>query len=84
MVRKRIRDSYGNWVWEDEESEEFQVLGEKKLSVQEEVEKRKEGTSYDWRDYVALTIASLETYLFPIVILIVIIFGIAVLLAVFH
>ena len=75
MVRRKKRDIYGNWVWEDEDmdSKTPNVEGyNKKVAV----ESREEGAPMlEWRDYLALVIASLETFLLPFVVLILLLFG---------
>lgn len=68
--RRRVRDIYGNWVYEDS--------GEKEL---DQSKSSKEEVHLDWRDYIALTIASLETFLIPIVVFIIVIIVLAIGLA---
>ena len=86
LVRRRKRDIYGNWVWEDDA--EIQASGDN-TSVdntsrrmpearKEKTERENEEISLDWRDFVALTIASLETFLLPIVVFILILVGIVI------
>ena len=88
MVRRRQRDIYGNWVWEDEEEKEEnnEVTQDPSQSEQDSSSlttreehnnglrriKETESLSLDWRDYIALTIASLETILLPIVVFVVV------------
>ncbi|MDG7001428.1 MAG: hypothetical protein JRN15_20210 [Nitrososphaerota archaeon] len=67
-MRRRKRDAYGNWTWED--------IGEPKSSSSEALEQT-QGLNLDWRDYIALAIASLETFLLPMVIFILILLGLA-------
>ena len=43
-----------------------------------------EDLALDWRDYIAITIASLETILLPLVIFILVIFGIVIAVALFR
>jgi hypothetical protein len=69
--RRRVRDIYGNWVYEDPDEKEIELS---KSSNNEEVH-------LDWRDYIALTIASLETFLLPIVVFIIVIIVLAIGLA---
>ena len=74
MVKRRKRDEYGNSVWEDD------TAGEK--SEQPLVE-QSQAISLDWKDYIALTIASLETFLLPFVIFILVLLGVVLALAFF-
>ena len=69
--RRRVRDIYGNWVHEDPD--------EKKIDLSKS--SNKEEVHLDWRDYIALTIASLETFLLPIVVFIIVIIVLAIGLA---
>lgn len=69
--RRRVRDIYGNWIYEDPDERE---IDPGKSSNKEEVH-------LDWRDYVALTIASLETFLLPIVVFMIVIIVLAIGLA---
>lgn len=78
MVRRRKRDIYGNWVWEDEDVDSSSGRDEYKekkvaLNASEEV-----SPFLEWRDYLALVIASLETFLLPFVVLILLLFGLVV------
>ena len=52
------------------------VVGE--LSEEEEAKKKKEIIHLTWKDYIALSIAALETALLPLVIVIVILFVLTV------
>ncbi|MDG6998044.1 MAG: hypothetical protein JRN15_02905 [Nitrososphaerota archaeon] len=65
LAGRRKRDIYGNWVWEEDNN------------PVESVEKT-EQIKLDCRDVLALTIASLQTFLLPIVIFLVILFVLAV------
>jgi hypothetical protein len=94
LVKRRKRDIYGNWVWEDDE--EIQTSDEKKTlagtarknqsapPVPNTEDKEREDISLDWKDIVALSIASLETFLLPLVVFILILVGIVLGLALFH
>lgn len=99
MVKRRKRDIYGNWVWEvdDEihtreepaniEPKASQTSTDSKGINKEndrEYDSEKEGISLDWRDLVALSIASLETFLLPIVVFILVLIGIIIGLSFFH
>lgn len=65
---RRKRDIYGNWVW-DEDKKQVDSAGD--------IEQIK----LDWRDVIALTVASLQTFLIPIVVFLVILFVLAVVFA---
>ena len=71
--KRRIRDIYGNWVWEDTASE--------KTSEYSEIEKKNDNVKLGWRDFFALAIASLQTIFLPLVILIIVLFILAALFA---
>ncbi|MHB8567794.1 MAG: hypothetical protein ACYC7D_11165 [Nitrososphaerales archaeon] len=77
MARKKVRDIYGNWVWESDEEQ----TTSKKENELDDSKMYDQTIKLDWRDYVALTIASLETFLLPLVIFIFVIIGIALILA---
>ncbi len=74
--RKRVRDIYGNWVTEDEDERDSsrEATDRSAETTQDERE-----IHLDWRDYVALSIASLETFLLPMVVFIVVIVVLAIL-----
>ncbi|HXQ92253.1 MAG TPA: hypothetical protein VN739_04550 [Nitrososphaerales archaeon] len=85
MVKRRRRDAYGNWVWDDDE--EILPTKEVEATPAESSPSRgsqKEGLSLDWRDFVALSIASLETFLLPVVVFILVLLGIVVGLSFFR
>jgi hypothetical protein len=94
MVKRRKRDVYGNWVWEDDEElltdNEKKTLtatgrkGQSAPPVPNTEDKEREEISLDWKDIVALSIASLETFLLPLVVFILIIVGIVLGLALLH
>jgi len=85
MGRRKFRDIYGNWVYEDDEEEDHKSsLPEEKISPPtegHELEKEKgpKTSELDWRDWIALMIASLETILLPLIIFILIMVILAVL-----
>jgi hypothetical protein len=56
-------------------------LRDLRLADEEEARRKKERTRLTWRDYIALSIAALETALFPLVVLVVILFVLAVFFA---
>jgi hypothetical protein len=68
LARRKIRDIYGNWVNEDEETG-AQPLSSSPSRSQE----REESIRLEWRDWIALIIASLQTVLLPIVIFMVVV-----------
>lgn len=86
MVKRRKRDIYGNWVWEDDV--EIRIPDEKNPSnkstkpesprIRKEELKDEEDLHLDWKDFVALSIASLETFLLPIVVFILVLLGIVI------
>lgn len=81
-IKKRVRDIYGNWVWVDIDQNRSQ--GEVSADSSRkplETEKKDEDLKLQWRDYIALTLASFETILLPVVIFIVILFILAVVLS---
>ena len=63
---KRKRDIYGNWMREADETPS--------VDSAESVEQIK----LDWRDVIALSIASLETFILPIIVFLAILFLVAV------
>jgi hypothetical protein len=80
--KRRVRDIYGNWVWAD--SDQNGTQGEAHSSAGREPldkEDKDENVKLQWRDYIAITLASLETILLPVVIFIVILFILAVVLS---
>jgi hypothetical protein len=92
LVKRRKRDVYGNWVWEDEKDlstdDESVWRGDAKEArsyPEKNVERdEREEISLDWRDIVALSIASLETFLLPIVIFILVLVGLVLGLSFFR
>jgi hypothetical protein len=81
LVRRKKRDIYGNWVWEDEDIE-AKSHSRETYSKKVAVEFREEaGPILEWRDYLALVIASLETFLLPFVVLILLLFGMVLAIA---
>lgn len=83
MKKKLVRDIYGNWVWLDSDQNGSQAgassnTGRQPLHTED---KKDEDVKLQWRDYIAITIASLETILLPVVIFIVILFILAVVLS---
>ncbi len=92
--RKRVRDVYGNWVSEDAQEglpseygteDNVERASKTRRTLRDRQDSEQQETSQpidlDWRDYIALTIASLQTVLLPIVILILVILGIVAVLA---
>lgn len=65
LPKRRKRDIYGNWVWDEEDAPVKSV---------EKVEQIK----LDWRDLIAISIASLQTFILPILVFLVILFVVAV------
>ena len=92
MVKRKRRDIYGNWVWEDDDaiknSQEAGISAGappiSKSADSQKVQRDSEDLGLDWRDFVALSIASLETFLLPIVVFIIILIGIVVGLSFFR
>ncbi len=87
MARRKVRDVYGNWTWEDTD------LDGKEASPKSDADSTRlpkderlglnqgdESVKLEWRDYLALMWASLETYLLPIVVFIIILFVLAIVL----
>jgi len=88
--RKRVRDVYGNWVSEDVQEglpseygteDNVERASKTRRTLRDRQEETSQPIDLDWRDYIALTIASLQTVLLPIVILILVILGIVAVLA---
>jgi hypothetical protein len=71
LARKWKRDLYGNRIPEDYNEMDQRESGRNSQTIGKE-----ENVELDWRDYIALTIASLETILLPIVIFIAVIVSI--------
>ena len=81
MVRRKKRDIYGNWVWEDEDID-AKTSNVEAYNKKVAVESREEGGPIlEWRDYLALVIASLETFLLPFVVLILLLLGMVLAIA---
>jgi hypothetical protein len=77
LGRRKVRDIYGNWVYADEDEDENE-MGEPTSSHGSNADNPK----LEWRDWVALAVASLETVLLPLIIFIVVLLVIVVFL--FH
>ncbi len=73
LAKRRKRDAYGNWGWEDDISSSTAKASE-----------QDENIKLEWRDYIALAIASLETFLLPLVAFILVILGVVFALAIFR
>jgi hypothetical protein len=89
LVKRRKRDAYGNWVWEetdDTQPPEGKIAGDEVSSLSRKNVKREkdEELKLEWRDFIALSIASLETILLPVVIFILVLLGIVLGLSLFH
>lgn len=96
MVKRRKRDIYGNWIWVDDDEIKTPTdknavdpslgNGTPKTGGNDSIQGRNEGEelSLDWRDFVALSIASLETFLLPIVVFILVLVGIVIGLTIIH
>jgi hypothetical protein len=83
LVKRKVRDIYGNWVWEDTDeikTSETPGAGNDVYNKRKQSTDNQEPLRLEWRDFVALAIASLETFLLPIVIFIVVMFVLAVVL----
>jgi hypothetical protein len=80
LTRKKRRDIYGNWVNEDNE---IQNPGSA-VKTGNERSSGDDDLALDWRDYIAITLASLQTFLLPIVVLIVLLVSIVLGLAYFR
>ncbi len=78
MARKRrVRDIYGNWVMENEDTRyNMPDAGESSA----EAGQNEREIHLDWKDYVALSLASLETFLLPVVVFMVVILVLAVII----
>jgi hypothetical protein len=84
LVKRRVRDIYGNWVWEDDEdqSNSSTSVSSSNLprSEKDEVPKfqdQNEVIQLDFKDYVALMFAALQTIFLPVVIIIAVLFVLA-------
>lgn len=84
-----MRDIYGNWVWQDTDEEEDASKVNDSSTPKDGQGKndrkgagetpKEESLKLEWRDYVALTLASLQTVLLPIIVMIVILIVVALL-----
>jgi len=77
-MRPRKRDVYGNRV-SDESTDETPPPSN---SLREHDQNEKVGL--DWRDFLALSVASLETFLLPVVVFVLILIGIVLGLSLWH
>ena len=81
-----MRDIYGNWVWVDDENPDTngtpgsESQGKKSARMEEERTKNSDSLKLDWKDYLALTLASLETILLPIIVMIVLLVVIVIII----
>lgn len=84
MARRKVRDIYGNWTWQegelnddksDQRDDGRQSDHENDLSQSQ----RNDATiDLDWRDWIAITIASMETILLPLIVIVVILVILAI------
>jgi hypothetical protein len=98
LVARKVRDIYGNWVWEDTDDASTRDGSEAthgKISQEEHntanddrsvPDKRRgraaaKSVKLEWKDYIALTLASLQTVLVPIIVMIVLLIVVALILA---
>jgi hypothetical protein len=85
MPRRKVRDIYGNWSWEEDDNSAPPPTSERLDSkagdenLLQPASGNDEKIKLEWRDWIALTIASLETILLPIVIVVVVLVIFAVL-----
>lgn len=84
MVKRKVRDIYGNWTWEDTDQDNKNPTSEgsseaEKSNVSEKPPiQSQDSLNLEWRDYIALIWASLETYLLPIVVFMIILLVLAI------
>lgn len=92
MPRRKVRDIYGNWIWEEDQSGN-QNTSDSKPSLKNsdstdstisKKPKMERGTHLEWRDWIALTIASLETIFLPAVVIVIILAVLVVLISHFR
>ena len=88
-MKRKKRDLYGNWVWEDEDDryrneKDDEGTDARRSPIRENKVEGQDRVNLDWRDVIALTIASLQTFLLPIIIFIVLLIAIVLGLAIFH
>ncbi|MHB1908102.1 MAG: hypothetical protein ACYCQJ_04415 [Nitrososphaerales archaeon] len=83
MSRKKVRDIYGNLTQEDDEPSSNNENTTPDATGSSETypeDSQSEGqVQLEWKDYIALMIASLETFLLPIIIVLVVLVLLAVL-----
>lgn len=84
MARRKVRDIYGNWTWQDGELNDdrsdriddgTQSDHENDLSKSQ---KNDQAIDLDWRDWIAITVASIETILLPLIVIVVILVILAI------
>lgn len=63
-LSRRRRDTYGNWTWVDDDNSS-KSLEENQIKL-------------EWRDIIALSVATLETVMLPIVIFLLVLFVLAI------
>ena len=64
LSKRRKRDFYGNWTWDDDDNSSKPLEGNQ--------------INLEWRDIIALSIATLETVMLPIVLFIFVLFVAAI------
>jgi hypothetical protein len=88
LAGEKKRDIYGNWVSKDDEEEKgnrnSEADAEREIKSLEQQKKTKDTSTLEWKDYIAITIASLETFLLPIIILIAVLLFLVLILAIIH
>ncbi len=70
LVARKVRDIYGNWVWQDDEKSTDKNISMKETTVK-----------LGWKDWVALILAAMQTVLLPITVIIVLLIVFAVIFA---
>jgi hypothetical protein len=83
MTRKKVRDIYGNWVYQDDDEKHKKDSLNTPNSDHPTFENEREEqhkVKLEWRDWIALVVASLETVLLPIIIFIIVVFILAILI----
>jgi hypothetical protein len=84
LVARKVRDIYGNWVWETDDGNSS--TQNKEPETQRNKQEQKPDTQevriqLEWRDWIALTLAALQTILLPFVVIIVLLLTLAIVFA---
>lgn len=80
MARRKVRDVYGNWTYEDDDSQDRSSNDtlDNVATDGHPSEKNEDVIHLEWRDWIALALASFETILLPILVLVILLVVLAV------